>query len=182
MAQELGEGGAQPKPRLMEQVRTRISTLHYSLRTEQSYTHWIKRFIHFHGLRHPAEMGGEEVEAFLSSLAVERNVSASTQKQALSALLFLYREVLRIDLPWLDGLTRAKQRQRLPVVLTRAEVRRVLDLMEGIHGLMARIIYGGGLRLMECVRLRVKDVDFERLEVTVREGKGGRGVVSPLDS
>jgi len=172
--------GVIQKPRLLDQVRTRLRTLHYSLRTEQAYTHWIKRFIYFHNKRHPADMGGVEVERFLSSLAVERNVAAATQKQALSALLFLYREVLQLDLPWLDGLTRAKQRERLPVVLTRKEVARVLDLMEGRHALMARLIYGGGLRLMECVRLRVKDVDFERHEITVREGKGGKDRVTML--
>lgn len=180
MAQESQEGGVSQQPRLLEQVRIRLRTLHYSLRTEQAYTHWIKRFIYFHDKRHPAGMGAAEVERFLSSLAVERNVASATQKQALSALLFLYREVLQLDLPWLDGLTRAKQRERLPVVLTRTEVARVLDLMEGRHALMARLIYGGGLRLMECVRLRVKDVDFERYEITVREGKGGKDRVTLL--
>jgi integron integrase len=162
------------KPRLMDEVRSRIRTKHYSLRTEQAYTHWIKRYIYFHGKRHPVEMGAAEVEAFLSSLAVDRQVAASTQKQALAALLFLYREVLGVDLPWLDGVTRAKQRVHVPVVLTQAEVKRMLDWLEGTPGLMARLLYGSGMRLMECVRLRVKDIDFERHEITVREGKGGK--------
>jgi integrase len=146
MAQDEVKGGTAESPRLMDLVRSRIRTLHYSLRTEQSYTHWIRRFILFHDKRHPRDMGATEVEAFLSALAVDRNASASTQKQALAALLFLYREVLALDLPWLDGITRAKQRERLPVVLTRSEVMmRVLNLMEGAHGLMARLLYGGGL-------------------------------------
>ncbi len=162
------------KPRLMDDVRSRIRTKHYSLRTEQAYTHWIKRYIYFHGKRHPVEMGAAEVEAFLSSLAVDRQVAASTQKQALAALLFLYREVLGVDLPWLDGITRAKQRVHVPVVLTQAEVKRMLDWLDGTPGLMARLLYGSGMRLMECVRLRVKDIDFERHEITVREGKGGK--------
>ncbi len=172
--------GISPKPRLMDVVRDRIRVKHYSRRTEESYTHWIKRFILFHQKRHPSEMGAPEVEAFLTSLAVERNVSASTQKQALAAILFLYKEVLAIDLPWLDGITRAKQRVRVPVVLSRLEVERLLALMEGTHGLMAKLLYGTGMRLMECVRLRVKDLDFDRHEVTVREGKGGKDRVTML--
>lgn len=122
-----GKDDTPEKPRLMDEVRGRIRTKHYSLRTEQAYTHWIKRYIYFHGKRHPVEMGAAEVEAFLSSLAVDRQVAAATQKQALAALLFLYREVLGVDLPWLDGITRAKQRVRVPVVLTQAEVKRMLE-------------------------------------------------------
>lgn len=179
-AQGDDQQGNPPKPRLMDAVRNRIRTKHYSRRTEESYTHWIKRFILFNQKRHPSEMGGPEVEAFLSSLAVERNVAASTQKQALAAILFLYKEVLAMDLPWLDGITRAKQRVRVPVVLSRLEVERLLALMEGTHGLMAKLLYGTGMRLMECVRLRVKDLDFDRREVTVREGKGGKDRVTML--
>ena len=174
MASPSGKDGIPEKPRLLDEVRSRIRTRHYSLRTEQAYTHWIKRYIFFHDKRHPVEMGAAEVEAFLTSLAVERQVAAATQKQALAALLFLYREVLELDLPWLDGITRAKQRVRVPVVLTQAEVKRLLDLMEGTPGLMARLLYGSGMRLMEGVRLRVKDIDFDRHEITVREGKGGK--------
>jgi site-specific recombinase XerD len=128
---------------------------------------------------HPAEMGAAEVEAFLSSLATDRNVAAATQNQALAALLFLYREVLNVNLPWLEGVTRAKNPQRLPVVLTRMETERLLAHLSGIHALMARLMYGSGMRLMECVRLRVKDVDFERGEILVRDGKGGKDRVRP---
>ena len=163
-------------PKLLDQVRARIRVKHYSIRTEAQYVQWIKRFIYFHGKRHPREMGAAEVEAFLSDLAVTGGVSASTQNQALSALLFLYREVLEITLPWLDNVTRAKPLQRLPVVLTPAEVRAVLDRMDGVYGLMARLLYGTGMRLMECVRLRVKDVDFGRKDSRgERGGKNGEG-------
>jgi integron integrase len=169
-------------PRLLDEVRARIRLKHYSLRTEQAYLHWIKRFIFFHDKRHPRDMGAVEVESFLSALAVKDHVSSSTQNQALAALLFLYREVLSIDLPWLDGLTRAKPRERVPVVLTRAEVERMFAEMSGTHALMARLLYGTGMRLMECLRLRVKDVDFGRYEITVREGKGGKDRVTMLPS
>lgn len=174
------EQGVTPKPRLLDEVRNRIRAKHYSRRTEQSYTHWIKRFILFHGKRHPNDMGAKEVEAFLSSLAVDRNVSASTQRQALAAILFLYKEVLGMDLPWLEGITRAKERVRVPVVLSKAEVSRLLTVLEGVHALMARLMYGSGMRLMECLRLRVKDVDFDRMELTVREGKGGKDRLTML--
>ncbi len=174
------EQGVTPKPRLLDEVRHRIRAKHYSRRTEQSYTHWIKRFILFHGKRHPNDMGASEVEAFLSSLAVERNVSASTQRQALAAILFLYKEVLSVDLPWLDGITRAKERVRVPVVLSKSEVVRLLTVLDGVHALMARLMYGSGMRLMECLRLRVKDVDFDRMELTVREGKGGKDRLTML--
>ena len=167
-------------PKLLDQVRDRIRVKHYSIRTESQYVQWIKRFILFHGKRHPQEMGAVEVEAFLTHLAVEGKVSASTQNQALSALLFLYKEVLLIDLPWLDNVVRAKQPQRLPSVLTRTEVRSVLARMNGIHGLMANLLYGTGMRLMECVRLRVKDVDFERGEILIRDGKGAKDRVTML--
>ncbi len=171
---------APPRPRLLAQLRDRIRLRHYSLRTERTYAHWVKRFIVFNGKRHPAEMGAPEVTAFLSSLATDRNVAASTQNQALSAILFLYREVLGVELPWLDDVRRAKKPRRLPTVLTRAEVRALLAHMEGRSGLMARLIYGTGMRLMECVRLRVKDIDLERREVMVRHGKGGRDRVTVL--
>jgi len=169
-----------PPPKLLDQVRDRLRVKHYSIRTETQYLQWIKRFILFHDKRHPREMGVVEVEAFLTHLAVAGRVAAATQNQALSALLFLYREVLNIDLPWLDKVVRAKQPQRLPVVLTRQEVTAILDRMTGVHGLMARLLYGTGMRLMECVRLRVKDVDFERAEIVVRDGKGAKDRITML--
>ena len=167
-------------PKLMDQVRGRLRVLHYALRTEQTYVDWILRFIRFHGKRHPAEMGAEEIEAFLTHLAVEGKVAAATQNQAKSAILFLYREVLQVELPWLQGVTRAKEPTRLPVVLTEQEVRRVLDALAGTHGLMARLLYGSGMRLMEVVRLRVLDVDFQRGEILVRDGKGAKDRVTML--
>jgi integron integrase len=167
-------------PKLLDQVRARIRVKHYSIRTEALYVQWIKRFIYFHDKRHPRDMGAPEVEAFLTDLAVTGRVSASTQNQALSALLFLYREVLEVVLPWLDNVTRAKPSQRLPVVLTPAEVRAVLERMDGVYGLMGRLLYGTGMRLMECVRLRVKDVDFGRNEILIREGKGAKDRVTML--
>jgi integron integrase len=171
---------ASQPPKLLDQVRARIRVKHYSIRTEDQYVFWIKRFIYFHDKRHPREMGATEVEAFLSDLAVNGRVAASTQNQALSALLFLYREVLEIALPWLDNITRAKPSKHLPVVLTTAEVRAVLDRMDGTYGLMARLLYGTGMRLMECVRLRVKDVDFGRNEILIRDGKGAKDRVTML--
>ena len=175
-------------PRLLDRVRQIIRRKHYSIRTEQAYIDWIKRFIHFHGKRHPTSLGATEIQAFLTHLAVERQVSAATQNQAQSALLFLYREVLGVQLPWLDGVARAKVPARLPVVLTVDEVARVLDRLAGVHRLIGRLIYGNGLRIMEALRLRVKDVGFERREILVRDGKGckdrmtmlPRGLVRPL--
>ncbi len=167
-------------PRLLDQVREAIRLRHYSIRTEQAYTDWIKRFILFHGKRHPREMGAAEVERFLTHLAVEGRVAASTQNQALSALLFLYRTVLKVDLPWLGEMTRAKRPGRLPVVLTVEEVRRVLARIDGQQGLMADLLYGAGLRLLECVRLRVKDLDFEMRQITVRDGKGEKDRMTML--
>ncbi len=161
-------------------MRERLRRLNYSLRTEGQYCQWVVRFVKFNGLRHPREMGAVEVEKFLTHLAVQGKVAPATQNQALSALLFLYREVLKTDLPWLEGVVRAKTPRRLPVVLTQGEVRRILDRMTGITGLMARLTYGTGMRLMECVRLRVKDVDFERREILVRDGKGGKDRVTML--
>ena len=171
---------SQHSPRLLEQVVDRLRVKHYSLRTEKSYVDWIKRFIWFHGKRHPKEMGAPEVEAFLSHLAVERNVSASTQNQAKSALLFLYKEVLQVELPWLDKVTQAKAPKRMPVVMTRDEVQAVLARMDGTVWLIASLLYGSGLRIMECLRLRVKDVDFGRREILVREGKGAKDRVTML--
>lgn len=167
-------------PRLLDQVREAIRLRHYSIRTEQAYTDWIRRFILFHGKRHPREMGAAEVERFLTHLAVEGRVAASTQNQALSALLFLYRTVLKVDLPWLGEMTRAKRPGRLPVVLTVEEVRRVLARIDGQQGLMADLLYGAGLRLLECVRLRVKDLDFEMRQITVRDGKGEKDRMTML--
>jgi integron integrase len=171
---------ATQQPRLLDTVRSKIRLKHYSIRTEYAYLDWIRRFIRFHGLRHPQELGAPEVEAFLSHLAVQGNVAASTQNQAKSALLFLYREVLAIELPWLEGVQSAKRPQRLPVVLTPDEVARLLACMTGTTGLVARLLYGTGLRVMEAVRLRVKDVDFERLEILVRDGKGAKDRVTML--
>ena len=174
------ENTALPKPRLLDEVRDRLRLKHYSLRTERAYVDWIKRYILFHDKLHPRDLGARHVEAFLTDLAVGRKVSASTQNQALAALLFLYKEVLGIELPWLDDIVRAKKPQRLPVVLTVVEVQRLLARLDGSHGLMARMLYGTGMRLMECVRLRVKDVNFERNEIIVRDGKGGKDRVTML--
>lgn len=162
------------KPRLLDQVRERCRVKHYSIRTEQRYSDWIRRFILFHDKRHPSEMGKSEIEAFLSDLAVTRQVAASTQNQALAAILFLYKEVLLIELPWLDDVIRAKRPAKLPVVLTDAEAKRLIAQLDGVHHLVAALLYGSGLRLMEAIRLRVQDVDFERLEITVRSGKGNK--------
>lgn len=167
-------------PRLLDQVREKLRVKHYSIRTEQAYVDWIRRFILFHGKRHPATLSAPEVERFLSHLAVERRVAASTQNQALSALLFLYKEVLGRDLPWLDNVKRAKRPARLPVVLTIAEVSHLLAHLEGRPWLMASLLYGAGLRLMECVRLRVKDVDFVYRQIIVRDGKGHKDRVTML--
>lgn len=167
-------------PKLLDQVRDRIRVKHYSIRTETQYVQWVKRFILFHGKRHPKDLGAAEVGDFLTHLAVDGNVSASTQNQALSALLFLYREVLGVELPWLDDVVRAKKPQRLPTVLTRAEVALVLERMDGNYSLMARLLYGTGMRLMECCRLRVKDIDFGRREILIREGKGAKDRVTML--
>jgi integron integrase len=166
--------------RLMDQVRDRLRTKHYSIRTERQYCLWIKRFIHFHGTRHPQDLGAPEVEAFLTHLAVKDNVAAGTQSQALAALLFLYREVLKVELPWLDNVTRARRPSRLPVVLSVEEVRAVLGHLEGQHRLTASLMYGSGLRLMESLRLRIKDVDFEYRQITVRDGKGMKDRVTIL--
>ena len=161
-------------PRLLDEVRRCLRLKRYSLRTEQAYLYWIRRYIRANGLRHPREIGGAEVELFLSNLARHDRVAPSTQNQALSALLFLYREVLAIDLPWMENVVRAKRMPRLPVVLSPAETAALLQQLSGREALMAGLLYGSGLRLMECLRLRVKDVDFARNEITVREGKGGK--------
>lgn len=161
-------------PRLVEMVRARLRMRHYSLRTEQVYVGWILRFVRFHGRRHPREMGAPEVEAFLSSLAVEGRVAASTQNQALSALLFLYREVLGVELPWMVDVVRAKRPRRLPTVLSEDEIVRLLAQMEGRPWLVASLLYGTGMRLLEGLRLRVQDVDLARREILVRDGKGGK--------
>lgn len=163
-----------PKPRLLDQVREAIRTRHYSPRTEETYVGWIKRFIFFHNKRHPAEMGEVEIGQFLSSLASKSRVSASTQNQALNAILFLYREVLRKEIGYVNGVVRAKKSRRLPVVLTREEVKRVLSGLSGTPWLMAMLLYGAGLRLLECCRLRVKDIDFSQNQIVVRAGKGDK--------
>lgn len=162
------------RPKLLDQVRAAIRARHYSRRTERAYTGWIRRFILASGKRHPAELGPTEITSFLTSLAVDRRVAPSTQTQALSAILFLYREVLALELPWLEHVVRAKRPHHVPVVLSRAEVRAALGQMTGVPALMAGLLYGSGLRLLECCRLRVQDVDFGRYEVLVRAGKGAR--------
>ena len=169
-----------PKPRLLDRVRQAIRARHYSRRTEEAYVAWIRRYIVFHGKRHPAEMGTPEVTRFLTSLAVDGHVAASTQNQALSALLFLYKDVLEIDLPWLDGIVRAKRPERLPVVLTREEVRAVFQWLDGVPRLMAFLLYGAGLRVLECCRLRVQDIDFATNQIVVRGGKGDKDRVTML--
>ena len=167
-------------PRLLDQVRAACRVRHYSLRTERAYVGWCRRFILAQGKRHPREMGAAEVTAFLSTLATRDDVAANTQNQALSALLFLYRQVLGINLPWLGEVVRAKRPRRIPVVLSREEVTRLLAALDGTNWLMAALMYGAGLRLMECMRLRVKDVDFGRGEIVVRQGKGNRDRRVPL--
>ncbi len=162
-------------PRLrLERVRQAIRDRHYSPRTEEAYIVWIRRFVVFNGRRHPAELGADHLSAFLSALAVKHNVTASTQNQALAALLFLYRVALGRDFPWLENIVRAKRPSQLPVVLTRSEVRAVFSHLQGVPKLMATLLYGGGLRLLECCQLRVKDVDFARNQVVVRRGKGDK--------
>jgi len=168
------------RPKLLDQVRDVIRVKHYSLRTERTYCDWIVRFIRFHNLRHPREMAEIEVTAFLTHLARNGKVSASTQNQALSALLFLYKEVLKQEIGWLDAVERAKKPTRLPVVLTPREVNKIFAHLRGNYRLMAGLLYGSGLRLMECVRLRVKDVDFAYAHIVVRDGKGGKDRVTML--
>ena len=177
-----GSGGVAPErqPRLLDQVRGRLRLKHYSLRTEQAYIYWIGRYIRAWLPRHPRDLDGAAVEAFLTGLATRDRVAASTQNQALSALLFLYREVLGVELAWMENVVRAKRPQRLPVVLSRAQVGRLLERLAGREALMAGLLYGSGLRLMECVRLRLKDVDLERNELTVRNGKGGKDRMTVL--
>lgn len=168
--------------RLLDQVRERIRYLHYSIRTEEAYVHWIRAFIFFHGRRHPGEMGGPEVEAFLSWLANERNVAVATHRQALSALLFLYQKVLGLSLPWMEAIGRPRREPRLPVVLSADEVTRILALLQGEQRLFAQLLYGTGMRITEGLQLRVKDVDFEQRTIVIRAGKGGkdRSVMLPL--
>ncbi len=168
------------EPRLLDQVRDKCRRKNYSIRTEQAYMEWVKRFVLHSGKKHPRDMGAQEVEAFLTHLAVTRQVSASTQNQAKSALLFLYKEVLDQALPWLDGIASAKNAKRLPVVLTREEVQAILVRLHGTVSLMVRLIYGTGMRIMECMRLRVKDVDFARGEILIRDGKGMKDRITML--
>lgn len=168
------------KPRLLDELRVVLRRLHYSYRTELAYSNWVKRFILFHRKRHPREMGAEEVTAFLNYLATRRKVAASTKNQALSAILFLYKKVLNVNLPWLTDVDRARRPRRVPVVLTVDEVDRILGLTDGVSGLMLSLLYGAGMRLMECVRLRVKDVDFGYGQITVRSGKGNKDRVTIL--
>lgn len=164
--------------KLLDQVRERLRTKHYSYHTEKSYTSWIKRFILFHGKQHPKNFAEKEIEAFLSHLAVNRNVAASTQNQAFNAILFLYREVLKKDLGETIDAVRAKKPRRLPVVMSRSEVTVVLNAMTGTPGLMCKLLYGRGLRTMECIRLRVKDLDFKLNQVFIRDGKGAKDRIS----
>jgi len=166
--------------RLLDQVRERIRYKHYSLRTEQTYVQWVRVFVKWSGMRHPREMGAAEVEAFLTMLATERRVAASTHNQALSALLFLYREVLCVDLPWLDGINRPSTPKRIPTVLTTAEVAALLAALPPDTALVARLLYGTGMRLMEGLRLRVKDLDFDRQVIVVRQAKGNKDRVVML--
>jgi len=169
-----------PTPKLLDQVRTVARVRHFSLSTERAYVSWIRRFILFHHKRHPKEMAEAEIRQFISHLAVVTKISASTQTVALSALLFLYRDVLKRDLPYIANIERAKPSKKLPVVFTRREVEAVLVRLSGTHHLIACLLYGSGLRLMEAVRLRVKDIDFERGEISIREGKGAKDRITML--
>lgn len=169
------------EPRLMSRIRSALRLKHYSPRTEKAYISWILRYIHFHDTKNPATMSEAEITSFLTYLAVEKKVSASTQNQAMAALIFLYRDVYRVNLPWLNSIVRAKPAKTLPVVLSKIEVRLLLDNLEGVSKLMAALLYGAGLRLSECCNLRVKDVDFYRTQLNIRRGKGGidRAAVFP---
>ena len=169
-----------PRPGLLQAMRERLRASHYSLRTERAYLLWIRRYILFHGRRSPRELGAADVTTFLSSLATRGQVAASTQNQALAAILFLYREVLQLDLPWLTEVVRAKRPRRLPTVLTVAEVEALLARTHGLTGLMTRLLYGSGMRISECVAVRVKDIDLARREIVVREGKGGKDRMTML--
>lgn len=166
--------------RLLDQVRERCRLMHYSLQTERAYVYWARAFIRFHGIKHPAEMGGPEVEAFLTHLAAERQLSPSSHRQALSALLFLYGKVLGQQLPWMHDIGRPVPKPRLPVVLSREEVQAILVQMSGAHQLLAELLYGTGMRISEALGLRVKDVDFGHRAIYVREGKGGKDRVVML--
>ena len=159
--------------KLLDDVRNVMRLRHYSYETEKIYIYWIRKYIFFHNIKHPAEMGAPEIETFLTHLAVEKTVSASTQNQALFALLFLYREVLKVNLPWLEEFTPAKKSERMPVVLTKEEVKLILDELKGTNWLIGNLLYGSGLRLIEALRLRVKDLDFGYRQIIVRDGKGG---------
>jgi integron integrase len=168
------------KPRLLDQISAKLRLKHYSKRTEEAYIRWIKRFIFFHKKRHPKDMGEKEISAFLTHLAVKGKVAASTQNQAMNAIVFLYREILNRDLGEFSNVVRAKRPAKLPVVFTREEVRRVLKKLDGTYKLIAGLMYGSGLRLMECLRLRVKDVDFAMNQIVVRDGKGEKDRVTML--
>jgi integron integrase len=169
-----------PQPKLLDRLREALRSRHYSRRTEQCYCHWVKRFIFFHHIRHPADMAGPEINAFLTHLAIKEKISASTQNQALSALLFLYRHVLQRQIGDLGDMIRARKPKRLPVVLTRQEVKGLLGYLDGDKWLMASLMYGAGLRLMECLRLRVHDVDLAQRQITVRDGKGFKDRITML--
>ena len=168
------------RPRLLDELRRQVRLRHYSYRTEQAYVGWVRRYILFHRKQHPAQLGAAEVEAFLSHLASVRNVAAATQGQAMSAVLFLYKVVLKVDLPWLDNVVRSTRPRRLPVVLTQAEARSVIGNLQGVPWLVTSLLYGSGLRVLEALRLRVKDVDFPIRQLTVRDGKGGKDRVTVL--
>lgn len=173
-------GSTAPPRRLLDALRERLRYLHYSIRTEEAYVHWVRAFVRYHGLCHPRQMGADEVQAFLSWLATERHVSVSTHRQALAALLFLYQQVFGLRLPWMDTMERPQRKPRLPVVLTTGEVRAVLALLEGTHAVLAQLLYGTGMRITEALQLRAKDVGFERRAIIVRSGKGRRRHSSDL--
>ncbi len=180
MAAPISSGSSAREPKLLDRVREAARVRHLSLRTERTYVQWIRRYVLFHGKRHPSEMGEAEINAFLTHLAVDGNVSASTQTQALCAILFLYRAVLGREVGELEGLVRAKRRRRLPVVLTAEEVKRILANVEGVERLFLSLLYGTGLRLTEALRLRIKDVDLIYDQITIRDGKGGKDRVTML--